>query len=253
MAISAIHGEFDRLKELHDKIYPHIETGDRIIYTGNYMGYGDKSVEVMDELLAFRRAVITKQGIIPSDLIYLRGAQEEMWQKLLQLQFSPNPTETLLWMLGNGLSNTLYSYGFSPHDGIEACRQGIIGISQWTAKLKSTFKSKPGHETFATNLVRAAYMPDTAEYPMLFVHAGIDAGKPLTKQGDNFWWGHKTFEGMEEAYNPYQKIIRGYDPDHKGLHYNCIKATIDGGCGFGGSLVCAVFDEHGEVLDSLEC
>lgn len=253
LAISAIHGEIDKLSNIHDAIYPHICTGDRIIYTGNYMGYGQDPASAIDEILSFRRAILAKQGMIPTDLIYLRGGQEEMWQKLLQLQFSPDPMKTLLWMLGNGVSNTLYSYGLSPHDGIEACRQGMIGISQWTTKIRNIFKDFQGHEVFATHLVRAAFMPETSGSPILFVNAGIDESKPLTKQGDSFWWDNNKFDNIATPYDPFHKVVRGYDPNHNGVNYNCIKATIDGGCGFGGSLVCAVFDNQANLLDSIEC
>lgn len=252
-AVSAIHGNIDRLVTLHDTLFPHISAGDRIIYTGNYTGYGENSNDVISELLTFRRAVLAKQSMIPTDLIYLRGAQEEMWQKLLQLQFSPDPMNTFLWMLGNGLGKTLYAYGLSPHDGIEACNQGMVGISQWTNRVRETLTKNTGHRTLSMQLVRAAYSPEDSEYPMLFVNAGIDTQKPLQEQGDNFWWGHRKFNQIDAAYAPFQKVIRGYDPDHNGIDFNCVKATIDGGCGFGGSLVCAGFGQDGKVLDTLEC
>ena len=252
-AISAIHGDIDRLLILHDTLFPHIKPGDRLVYLGNYTGYGEHSSAVIDEILTFRRAVLAKPSMIASDIIYLRGAQEEMWQKLLQLQFSPEPLDTFLWMLGNGVSNTLTSYGLCPHDGVEACRQGMVGISQWTNEIRETLKKHPGHNTFATQLVRAAYSPEDVDYPMLFVNAGIDAKKSLYEQGDNFWWAHHKFDSITAPYKPYEKVVRGYDPDHKGIEFNCVKATIDGGCGFGGTLVCAGFGADGEVLDTLEC
>lgn len=252
-AISAIHGEIERLTLLHDEIFPYIEAGDRVIYTGNYIGYGEHSHHVLDEILAFRRAVLAKPSMIPSDLIYLRGAQEEMWQKLLQLQFAPDPTKALTWMLGNGLSNTLYAYGLCPHDGIEACRQGIVGLSKWTNHIRETLKKNAGHDRFSTQLVRAAYTSQDSGYPMLFVNAGINTSKPLEHQGDSFWWAHDQFEKLDQPYKPFEKIIRGYDPTHKGVNYNGIKATIDGGCGFGGTLVCSAFTPNGEIIDTVEC
>ena len=251
--ISAIHGEIDQLADLHDKIFPHIQPSDRIIYTGNYIGYGKNSREVINELLAFRRATLAKQSMISTDIIYLRGAQEEIWQKVLQLQFSPNPIKTFTWMLGNGLSNTLYSYDLCPHDGIEACRQGIVGLSQWTAKLRAQIIQNPGHQLFTTHLVRAAFTSEDLEYPTLFVHAGLDKNHPLEQQGDNFWWGHNKFDLIQERYRPFEKVVRGYDPDHKGVQHDNVKITIDGGCGFGGKLVCNVFDQNGNTLDSLHC
>ncbi len=252
-AISAIHGDIDKLSTLHDNLFPHIRAGDRIVYTGNYTGYGENSRYVMDEILTFRRAVLAKQSMIPTDLIYLRGSQEEMWQKLLQLQFSPDPMNTFLWMLGNGIGPTLSSYGFCPHDGVEACSQGMVGISQWTKKIRDAITSHSGHREFSMGIVLAAYSPETSEYPMLFINSGIDTTKTIDEQNDNFWWAHEKFNDINVAYAPFEKVIRGYDPKHKGIHFNCIKATIDGGCGFGGSLVCAGFGQDGAVLDTLEC
>ncbi len=252
--ISAINGNLEKVTRLHDAILPHITIGDRIIYTGNYIGYGEESARVIDEMLAFRRAALAKRGMVPSDFVYLRGSQEEMWQKLIQLQFSPDPTNTLLWMLANGLDQTLYAYGLSPHDGIESCRQGMVSISSWTNKIRAAIKSHKGHEIFTSHLVRAAYTPKDSTYPMLFVNAGIDQSKSLTDQGDSFWWAPQKFDNLSRPYAPFKKIVRGYDPKHKGIDFNCIKATIDGGCGFGGTLTCAVFDTtNGEVIDSLEC
>ena len=164
-AISAIHGEINKLTTLHDNIFPHIHVGDRLVYTGNYIGYGAKSHLVIDEILTFRRAVLAKQGMIPSDFIYLRGAQEEMWQKLIQLQFCPDPTNTLRWMLGNGLGNTLYAYGLSPNEGIEACRQGMLSITAWTKHIKNTIKAHRGHDLFSAQLVRAAFTSNNTPSP----------------------------------------------------------------------------------------
>lgn len=251
-AISAVHGDLDRLTRLHDGLYNQIQPGDRLVYLGNYVGYGTESAACVDEILMFRRLVLSIPGMLCSDLVYLRGQQEEMWQKLLQLQFAPDPSGALLWMLGNGLSNTLYSYGLSPHDGIEACRTGVMGLTKWTNAVRETVRRNPGHEAFGTHLLRAAYTNESTDYPMLFVHAGLDASKPLGDQGDTFWWASAEFETMESPYLPFQKVVRGFDPGHKGVHMNCINATIDGGCGFGGELVCAGFDSTGKVVDLLE-
>src|SRR5271165_1084784 len=43
----------------------------------------------LDELLDFRRRVLGRGGGAACDVAFLRGSQEEVWQKLLQLQFAP--------------------------------------------------------------------------------------------------------------------------------------------------------------------
>ena len=69
--------------------------------------------ECIDELLLFRRAILARPDADCADIVFLRGAQEEMWQKLLQLQFAPNPVEVLQWMVAQGIEPTIRAYGAS--------------------------------------------------------------------------------------------------------------------------------------------
>jgi serine/threonine protein phosphatase 1 len=87
---------------------------------------------------------------------------------------------------------------------------------------------------------------------MLFVHAGIDPTRSLEAQEGSFWWAGKQFNQIELEYAPFHKVIRGFDPDHNGMRINCVTATIDGGCGFGGALVCAGFDNKAAIFDLIE-
>lgn len=247
-AIPAIHSNYNALIDIHDKLLEQIRPGDRVVYMGNYFGYGEAAVQTVDEILAFRRMVLSLPGMVPGDLVYLRGAQEEMWTKLLQLPFAPTPSDVLIWMLGRGLSNTLYSYGLSPHDGIEACRIGIMETTKWIAHVRAAMRRYPGHETLMTHLQRAAHTNDNAPSPLLFVHTGLDIHKGLEEQGDNFWWASHRFSGISAPYGPFQRVVRGYDPDHKGLCLSGVAATIDDGCGFGGDLVCAGIRPDGEIF-----
>jgi serine/threonine protein phosphatase 1 len=57
---------------------------------------------------------------------------------------------------------------------------------------------------------------------------------------------------MTESYAPFEKVIRGFDPKHEGVYLNGISATLDGGCGFGGSLVAASMTAEGEVMELME-
>ena len=251
-ALPAIHGNIEKLTWLHDELLEHIQPGDRLVYLGNYTGYGEQSRECIDELLTFRRLLLSQPGMMCHDIIYLRGTQEEMWQSLLQLPFAPNPTDVFIWMLGNGLSNTLYSYGLSPHDGVEACSSGVMALTKWTNHIRKTIRSNPGHDMFGIQLARAAYTSIQSEAPLLFVHSGIDTSKPLEEQSDSFWWSGSDFETIDSEYRPFKKVIRGCDPAHGGIKLNCVTATIDSGCGFGGSLVAAGFDNQGQIFEMLE-
>ena len=110
-AVAAIHGEAEQLAAAARALEPRIVAGDRLVYLGNYLGRGPDVRGTVDELLAFRRELIARPGMFAADVAYLRGSQEEMWQKLLQLQFAPNPREVLAWMLEQGVGATLAAYG----------------------------------------------------------------------------------------------------------------------------------------------
>lgn len=251
-AISAIHAEVEKLIQLHDVLLDKIMPGDRVVYLGNYIGYGPHPIATMQEILTFRRLVLSIPGMMVSDIMYLRGGQEEMWQKLLQLQFAPNPTDVLLWMLSKGLGSTLEGYGISPHDGIMAAQEGVMSLTRWTASIRRAIRKHPGHDIFTTQLKRAAYTHTAMEGSLLFVNAGINPTCDLDKQGDHFWWSSHNFDAIVLPYDPFAKVIRGYDPKHNGLRVNCVTATVDGGSGFGGTLNCAGFDDQGDLIELLE-
>lgn len=251
-AVSAIHADTERLANIHEQLFPLLRPGDRIVYHGNYTGFGKRAVETIDELLMFRRGVLARPGMMVQDFAYLRGGQEEMWEKLLQLPFCPNPAETLYWMLDHGLTGTLISYGISPNEGVTACREGVMALVKWTGRVREAIRRHAGHEVFQNQIKRAALTAQESPYPMLFVHAGLDPDKTLAEQRDNFWWGAGRFKRITLAYAPFQKVVRGFDPNHNGLHLNCVTATIDGGCGFGGHLVAAGFGADGTVEEMIE-
>lgn len=251
-AVSSIHGDVERLIQLHDALFSQICPGDRLVYLGNYTGYGDYSRETIDELLMFRRLLLAQPGMKPSDIIYLRGHQEDLWHKLLQLQFERHPVATLLEMMGSGLSQTMQSYGICPHDGIMAAREGILSLTKWTNHVRVNFRQNEGHDCFMTHHHRAAFTAFDERYPLLFVNAGLQADKPFNEQENSFWSVDTGFEDITEGYDPFGKIVRGFDPKHQGVHLNCVTATIDGGCGFGGSLVCASMSAEGEFYELME-
>ena len=252
-AIPAIHSAVDDLLTLHDTILKNIQVGDKVVYLGNYTGYNENAVQCVDEILAFRRLVLSLPGMAACDVVYLKGVQEEMLSKLMQIQFAQQPSDVLLWMLGNGLSNTLKDYDICPHEGIEACRRGVMDITRWTQDIRHKVRQHPGHDTFTMEQKRAAYTcTDKHDFPLLFVHAGLNVGRPLQEQGDSLWWETQSFEAITSPYGPFQKVVRGYDPAHKGMYMNCVTATLDNGSGFGGNLICAGFGTDGQVSEIIQ-
>ncbi len=253
-AVGAVHGEADRLAALHDDIGTRFLPGDRLIYLGNMLGHGPAVRAAVDELLAFRRAVLAIRGVIAEDVVYLRGGQEEMWQKLLQLQFAPNPAQVLQWMLGQGIAATLAAYGGDPDQGLAAARDGAVSLTRWTNALRAAQRAAPGHDALFSALKRAAFTNPAADVAagLLFVASGVDVSRPLGAQGDSFWWGGAAFGRIEAPYGDFVRVIRGFDPAHGGQSIQPHAVTLDGGAGFGGRILCACFAPDGQILELVE-
>lgn len=248
-AVAAVHGEAERLARLHDEIADRFEHGDRIVYLGNVLGRGPAIRETLEEVLTFRLRVLALPGAAACDVAYLRGSQEEMWQKLLQIQFAQNPSEVLTWMLSQGVGATLAAYGGTVAHGLQAAREGALSLTRWTSGLRAGMRHHPGHEAWVASLRRAAM---TAEGTLLFVHAGIDPTRPLAAQSDSFWWGGGDLTALAEPFEGFRRVIRGFDRHHPGIAEGRHAATIDGGCGFGGPLLAACLAWDGTLMGHVE-
>jgi serine/threonine protein phosphatase 1 len=248
-AVGAIHGEIDRLGALHRRLDRKIEPGDRLVYLGNVLGRGAGVRQTVDEVLLFRRNFLARVGNDVEDFSILRGSQEEMWQKLFELQFAVNPSEVLAWMLDHGVGATIETYGGSPREGLAAARQGAVALGRWTNALREAAYALPGHREFMGALRRAAYTGDGA---LLLVSAGVDPDRPLDAQADALWWSRPAFDAMQTPYFGCRLVVRGFDPKHRGVKVTAHVATIDAGCGHGGSLVAACIHPSEGVVDLIE-
>ncbi len=247
-AIGAVHGEAERLAALHEILRQRFTVGDRLVYLGNYLGHGRDPVAVQDQMIAFRREIIARPGVFACDVAFLRGAQEEMWRKLLQLQFATSPGEVLDWMLGQGLGATLAAYKQDAREAKIACREGALALAKWTVQVRNAVHARPGHDELFVALRRAAH---TAGGELLFVAAGIDPNRPLNQQGDVFWWGSGYYAGLA-PYEGFRRVVRGFSRSKDAVDVESYGATIDGGAGFGGTLNAVCFDYDGKAVDWIQ-
>jgi serine/threonine protein phosphatase 1 len=253
---------------VHDKLGRQWESGDRLVYLGNYLGHGPAVRETIAEVLDFRRAILSQRRAFACDVAFLRGGQEEMWQKLLQLQFAVSPREVLQWMLDQGVAATLAAYGGDPQQGFQACREGPRSITRWTSGLRAGINAMPGHSQLLSALRRAALSeaepgngvagnqgPGSSgsggQGTLLFVHAGIDPARPLDAQGDAFWWGGNRLTEITEPFADFRRIIRGFDRKHGGLVETPYVTSLDAGSGFGGELMAGCFAPDGTLLGTV--
>jgi serine/threonine protein phosphatase 1 len=248
-AIGAIHGEAQRLARLHDMLGERFADGDRVVYLGNVLGFGETIRAAVDELLDFRRRIIGRRRGLACHVAILRGAQEEMWQKLLQLQFAADPGGVLRWMADAGVEATLRAYGGELRQGLAAARAGPQALARWTSGLQSAMNAAPGHRMLFSALRHAAFTEDRG---LLFVAAGVDPARPLAAQGDAFWWGRRDILALDAACDGFRRVVCGSDRSGRGFAESRFAVSLDGGAGRGGRLVAASFDLDGTVLDRLE-
>ncbi len=249
-AVGSIHGDVTRLAVLHRSLANHLTPQDNLVYLGNVLGHGSDILATVNEVLLFRRAVLARHLTNNAGTItVLRGRQEEMWHKLLQIQFAPSPRQVLDWMLSQGVQATLEAYGGDCDEGRRAANTGAVAVSQWTNRLRAAVRAHDGHDPLFSSLRRAAY---TADGAILLVSAGIDPSRPLSEQTDSFWWGGRSFDDIEPGWGGFARIIRGFDPHAGGARIFDVTATLDGGCGFGGSLVAGCFAPNGSLVDTIE-
>jgi serine/threonine protein phosphatase 1 len=249
-AVAAIHGEAQRLAAIHARLAEQLMAGDRLVYLGDYLGYGPDAAGVLDLMVAFRRAVLAQRDMFLGDVVVLRGSQEEMWHKLLELQFAPNPREVLPWMLDHGVAATLAAYGVDSRAGLAACRESVSAITRWTGSIRAAVDARPGHRQLLGTLRRAAF---TDEGGVLFVNAGIDPQKPLELQRDVFWWGGPVdLLALDAPFAGFRRVVCGYHRKHAGVVETEQAVSLDAGCGFGGALTAACFAPDGSLVERVE-
>ena len=252
-AIPACHAEIGPLRELHEYLAAEFRAGDRIVYLGNMIGHGGATLATVDELIRFRREIIARREVLHTDVVYLRGAQEEIWHRLLQLQFAPNPGEVLQWMLSNGAAPIVRAYGGDPQAGICAARSGAKAITRWTNALRHGIRLNDGHTQFFSVIRRAAltdYSQSNQTNTML-VSAGVCPVTPLENQGETLWFGGKRFDQYSQPVHGCGRVIRGRRNELNAPmepSIGAVSATLDSGCGpHGGMLNLACIDPSGEV------
>ena len=248
-AVGAIHGEAERLAALHAAIEERFEPGDRFVYLGNYLGHGTQVAATVDELVAFRGALLAVPHMSVCDVAYLRGSQEEMWQKLFRLHLSVEPASVLRWMLDRGMRQTLAAYGWGAAEAEDRASNGSQEIARWLSELRVRMEQHPGHPELLASVRQAAFTDDGA---LLFVNSGLDPSRPIDAQRDAFWWGGDQLAALTPPYADFKKIIRGFDPSQRGVSLGDYVATVDGGAGFGGTLTAACFDGEGNALDRID-
>ena len=251
-AVGSMHSNLNAFNSIKKFILNKFEENDKLVILGNVIGLGNKSKEIISSVINLRFNLMSKFKLKPNDIVFLRGAQEEMFSKLLQLQIAPNPIEIVNWMFEHGVNNTLESYGFKKEDVLNIASSGTVAISKWTSKLNKTLLQSPGHKDYFLNLKHAAY---SSSKKILFVNRGVDITRPLSAQNDCFWWGYQNFSKLVNPYKTFLRIVRGYESKHQNnfqMSKDSVVCTLFKQPLTNKNILCGIFAENGDILDLFE-
>jgi len=251
-AIGSLHSSIESFQSIKKYILSNFKNGDKLIFLGNLIGYNDYSKEIITDVLSLRFSLMAKYNLNNEDIVFLRGAQEEMFTKLLQLQIAPNPKEIIDWIFSHGVDQTLISYGFEPDKFRNIATQGTIQINKLTSKLNKKISEIPGHKEFFSNLKHAAF---SNSMEILFVNRGVDLSRPLSAQNDCFWWGYQNFSLVNKPYYTFIRIVRGYQSnEHNNLENskNKILCTLFKQPLKNKKILAGLFSKNGDILELFE-
>jgi len=192
-AIGDIHGRADLLEEMLkrlearaiDELRP---TGEPVvIFLGDYVDRGRESARVLDLLLTGRPAGYERR--------YLKGNHEQS-----MLAFLEEPVANRAWLMHGG-NETLLAYGVQPPSPLHGKEE------EWRAAATALRENLPeAHLKFLRDLERYIAIGD-----YVFVHAGIDPGRPLTKQTDqDLYWIRARFLNSRRRLK--HRVVHGHTP-----------------------------------------
>jgi Calcineurin-like phosphoesterase len=186
-AVGDIHGRADLLEKLcvlieNDMAQRSFERA-TVVFLGDYVDRGFHSREVIEKLISLE--------IADAKIVCLAGNHEDML-----VQFLDDPAEAKFWLDVGGLA-TLASYGVFLEDDsdFEALLEASNALAAAMPK---------AHRSFLGGLLEHFQLGD-----LLFVHAGLRPGVPLSAQRRQDKLGVRR-EFTESKYDFGLKIIHGH-------------------------------------------
>jgi len=220
-AVGDIHGRADLLELLLNRLEATAEVdrapeGDPIvIFLGDYVDRGPDSGKVIDILLSGRPAGFERR--------FLRGNHEQIMQA-----FMDDPLATRAWVLQGG-AETMLAYGVTPPSPMAA------NENEWFAAAEALRAAVPqAHVDFLNGLERYVALGDYA-----FVHAGVDAARPLEQQTDeDLYWVRERFIASRRPFS--HRVVHGHTPVDK-PYIDERRIAVDTGAYASGTLTAARF------------
>jgi len=221
-AVGDIHGRVDLLAELMDELEARAggdvrENGPpMVIFLGDYVDRGPDSSKVIDLLLTGRPAGFERR--------FLKGNHEQVMQA-----FMADPMANRAWMVHGG-AETLQAYGVRPPALTTSSND------DWRAAAEALRAAVPqAHIEFLNSLERYIALGDYA-----FVHAGVNAARPLELQtDDDLYWSRERFIKSKRRFS--HRIVHGHTPVER-PYIDDRRIALDTGAYASGALTAARFE-----------
>ena len=230
--IGDIHGCVRELISLHEKIFTYgnfNSKDDLLIYLGDYIDRGQKSKQVIDEIIKLKNNKIK--------IINLMGNHEEF-----MIDFYSNKINNIKKWLNFGADQTFKSYGI---EIVEFIKDGFDDTI--IDNLRNTLLEKMGnnHIDFFNNLEISF---STNKY--LFVHAGIDPLKSLSDQTKKDYLWSRSNNFFHKDFMSKKIIVHGHTPVEN-ITNHPYRINVDTGCYFSGNLSCVCLSDRNESRNFL--
>ena len=224
-AIGDIHGCLKQLISVQDKIlnYPGFKKeNDLLIYIGDYIDRGPNSKGVIKQITKLQKDNIKS--------IFLMGNHEQ-----IMIDFLFNKINNLEYWINLGADQTFKSYEI---EVVEFIKDGFQDDNIEKLRLRLLEKMSKEDLEFFKNL-KISYT--AGDY--LFVHAGIDPIKSLSKQSkkDILWSRAEKF--FDKDFKFEKIIVHGHTPETEVVNFP-YRINIDTGCFFSGKLSCVCLNDN---------
>ena len=189
-----------------------------VVFLGDYVDRGPDSAGVLDLLLSGRPHGFERR--------FLRGNHERSMMAFLR-----EPYLNRGWLLQGG-AETLLSYGLRPPSPVGATEDQLGTV----AKLLHD-RMPCAHHEFLAGLERYVCLGDYA-----FVHAGVDASRPLDQQTDqDLYWSRAAFIASKRRFS--HRIVHGHTPSDA-PYVDERRIGVDTGAYASGLLTTARFEDE---------
>ena len=152
--ISSVYAKADRLKALHQALFPVLSKQDQLVYSGNYFGYHPYLAETFE-------ALSTPPCASP---VFLKGHVEKTLATFEHLHLQHKPEDWLQTLDLELYEPILDFYGFSFDFLMDIALKGAVSLARFSEDFRTALRTA-GHASFFHNLKKNASIPVLESLP----------------------------------------------------------------------------------------